>query len=97
MERGILEIAPQTTLIDVKHLDTEEVIASALLESAGRLALIDPGPTSRVGNLEAGLGALGLSVAILIRLKGIVIGGLGGLFYAKSVLEGGKRDQYVPA
>ena len=59
------EIAPQTTLIDVKHLDTPEVIASALLESQGELALIDPGPTSRLGNLEAGLDALGLSVSDL--------------------------------
>ena len=65
MERGILEIAPQTTLIDVKHLATTEVIASALLESEKGLALIDPGPTSCLGNLEAGLGALGLSVSDL--------------------------------
>ncbi len=65
MERdGTLEIAPQTTLIDVKHLDTE-VIASALLESDGGLGLIDPGPTSCLGNLEAGLNALGLSVGDL--------------------------------
>ena len=58
-------IAPQTTLIDVKHLHTTEVIASALLESDGGLALIDPGPTSCLGNLEAGLDTLGLSIGDL--------------------------------
>ncbi len=59
------KIAPQTTLIDVNHLDTPEIIASALLESRGELALIDPGPTSRLENLEDGLASLGLSVGDL--------------------------------
>lgn len=59
------KIAPRTTLIDVNHLDTPEIIASALLESRGELALIDPGPTSRLANLEDGLAALGLSVGDL--------------------------------
>ncbi len=65
MEPVTKKIAPQTTLIDVNHLDTPEIIASALLESQGELALIDPGPTSRLGNLEEGLASLGLSVSDL--------------------------------
>ena len=36
-------IAPQTTLIDLEYLGYPKVIASCLLESQGRYALVDPG------------------------------------------------------
>jgi hypothetical protein len=42
-------------------------------------------------------GSLGLSVALLLRFKALVVGCAGGGLYAKSLVEGAKRDDYVPA
>ncbi len=42
-------------------------------------------------------GALGLSVALLMRAKAILAGGVGGIFYARALVRDEKSDEFVPA
>ncbi|HEX9135586.1 MAG TPA: MBL fold metallo-hydrolase [Nitrospirota bacterium] len=55
-------IAPQTTLIDLEYLGYPRVIASCLLESQGKHALVDPGPASSMATLRRKLDQIGLGV-----------------------------------
>ncbi len=65
MDSPTRRIAPKSTLIDIRHLDTTEVIAACVLESNGQLALLDPGPTSCLNHLTRGLDSLGIGVSDL--------------------------------
>ena len=58
-------IAPNTTRIDVEFQGKPNYIAACLLEGEGGPALIDPGPSSSLGQLRSKLAARGLSVADL--------------------------------
>ena len=58
-------MSERVRLIDLMHLGRPEVIASALIELDGALALVDPGPGSTVDRLISELSALGVSPADL--------------------------------
>jgi glyoxylase-like metal-dependent hydrolase (beta-lactamase superfamily II) len=51
-------IAPGIRFIDLRHQGTPQVVATAVLEAADKVALIDPGPTSALDELNEQL-ALG--------------------------------------
>jgi glyoxylase-like metal-dependent hydrolase (beta-lactamase superfamily II) len=57
--------APQVALIDLEYLGRRESIASAVLETGGGFAVVDPGPTTALPGLRAGLRAHGASIADL--------------------------------
>ena len=52
----------QPLTLDVRFLGHPQVIASALVEATSGLILVDPGPTSSLGGLEASLAAVGKSL-----------------------------------
>ncbi len=54
--------APGTSLIDLRFQGHDEYIACYVLETAGGLALVDPGPSSTRPALEEGLRLAGLSL-----------------------------------
>jgi glyoxylase-like metal-dependent hydrolase (beta-lactamase superfamily II) len=56
-------LAPGVRYIDLQFRGTPHVIAAAILEGRGRVALVDPGPTSSLPVLRAGLERGGLSLA----------------------------------
>jgi glyoxylase-like metal-dependent hydrolase (beta-lactamase superfamily II) len=56
------QIAPNTTLVDVHYLGSAEYIAPCLLEDESGVAVVDPGPSSSLAGLEAGLAARGRTV-----------------------------------
>lgn len=60
--------APSTTLIDVEHLGRGGVVACCLLQGDGRLALVDPGPTSALGTLRRKLGEKGIKIGDLTEI-----------------------------
>jgi glyoxylase-like metal-dependent hydrolase (beta-lactamase superfamily II) len=49
--------------VDVNFLGFPDIIATAVLHGSGGVALIDPGPTTSLGNLEAALARGGLRMA----------------------------------
>ena len=55
-------------ILDVRHLDSPEVVGCYLIETADGPALVDCGPASTVANLKAELAARGLAVADLAHL-----------------------------
>jgi glyoxylase-like metal-dependent hydrolase (beta-lactamase superfamily II) len=56
-------IAPGIRFLDLRFQGAPQVVATAVLESASRVALIDPGPTSTLPELTAQLALGGLSLA----------------------------------
>ena len=58
-------LAPGLSYVDLMHQGLPRIIASALVQSAGGIALIDPGPASCLPVLERALEARGLTLADL--------------------------------
>ena len=56
----MIRLASGIDYIDVNFLGYANIIATAVLQGPGGAALIDPGPTTSLPNLEAGLGRGGL-------------------------------------
>jgi glyoxylase-like metal-dependent hydrolase (beta-lactamase superfamily II) len=56
-------LAPGVRYIDLNFRGAPHVIATAVLEGRGQVALVDPGPASTLPALEAGLARGGLSLA----------------------------------
>jgi glyoxylase-like metal-dependent hydrolase (beta-lactamase superfamily II) len=52
-----------TGFVDLHHLGVANVIATAVIEFDGGLAIIDPGPTARLDTLKSGLQAGGYDLA----------------------------------
>src|ERR1700730_16734182 len=55
------ELAPGISYLDLNFLGHERIIASALLDGSGGLALVGPGPSSTLPVLRGGLEAAGMS------------------------------------
>jgi|SRR5579862_5208572 len=53
-------LATGISYLDLRFLDTPNVIATGVISGPGGVALVDPGPTSSLANLTAGLAAAGL-------------------------------------
>lgn len=58
-----LAVAKGITLVDVRYLGQDRYIAPCLLEDDTGVAVVDPGPTSSLAGLEAGLAERGLTTA----------------------------------
>ncbi len=58
-----LQVTKGVTLVDVHYLGQEQYIAPCLLEDAAGVAVVDPGPTSSLEGLEAGLAERNLTTA----------------------------------
>ena len=56
-------IARGVTYTDLLHRGRPRVIATAVIESAGGVALVDPGPSSCLDTLRAALAASGIAIA----------------------------------
>jgi glyoxylase-like metal-dependent hydrolase (beta-lactamase superfamily II) len=56
-------LAPGLDYIDLNFLGKPEIIATAILHGPGGIALVDPGPSTTLGNLTAELQHKGFSVA----------------------------------
>jgi glyoxylase-like metal-dependent hydrolase (beta-lactamase superfamily II) len=56
-------LAPGVRFVDLQFRGSPHVIATAVLDGSGRAALIDPGPTSTLPALRAGLEHGGISLA----------------------------------
>jgi glyoxylase-like metal-dependent hydrolase (beta-lactamase superfamily II) len=54
-------LAAGISYLDLRFLDTPNVIATAVISGRGGVALVDPGPASSLANLTAGLAAAGIS------------------------------------
>ena len=55
-------IARGIAFVDLMFLGKPRIIATAVLQSAGGVALVDPGPSTCVGTLKAELAAHGIAV-----------------------------------
>lgn len=58
-----LSVAKGVTLVDVHYLGQDQYIAPCLMEDESGVAVVDPGPTSSLAGLEAGLAERGLTTA----------------------------------
>jgi glyoxylase-like metal-dependent hydrolase (beta-lactamase superfamily II) len=58
----MIPLASGISFIDLQFQGTPRVIATAVLSGPGGVALVDPGPSSALGALEAGLGRAGISM-----------------------------------
>jgi glyoxylase-like metal-dependent hydrolase (beta-lactamase superfamily II) len=58
-----LHVAPGVSYIDLHFQDRANAIATAVITSAGQVALVDPGPTSCLETLELGLNGYGIRIA----------------------------------
>ncbi len=58
-----LDVTKGVTLVDVRYLGSPGYIAPCILQDASGIAVVDPGPTSSLAGLEAGLAERGLSTA----------------------------------
>jgi glyoxylase-like metal-dependent hydrolase (beta-lactamase superfamily II) len=56
-------MAPGIRFIDVRFQRAAQVIAAAVLEDRGQVALLDPGPTSALGAVRADLAGRGIGIA----------------------------------
>lgn len=56
-------LAPGLDYVDLRFLDRPSIIATAVLQSAGGVALVDPGPASTIGHLKDALAHKGLNFA----------------------------------
>ena len=56
-------LAPGLDYVDLRFLDRPSIIATAVLQSAGGVALVDPGPDSTRGHLKTALAQKGLDLA----------------------------------
>jgi glyoxylase-like metal-dependent hydrolase (beta-lactamase superfamily II) len=54
-------LAPGLDFVDLRFLGSPEVIATAVLQGAGGVALVDPGPSTTLETLLAGLRAKGIA------------------------------------
>ena len=61
-------LAPGVSYVDLNFLGRSHAIATAVIGSAGETALVDPGPTSCLETLEAGLHAQGIRLADITHL-----------------------------
>jgi glyoxylase-like metal-dependent hydrolase (beta-lactamase superfamily II) len=61
-------LAPGLSWVDLNFRSSPSVIATAVVSSAGGVALIDPGPTSCLETLELGLNAQGVRFADLTHI-----------------------------
>jgi glyoxylase-like metal-dependent hydrolase (beta-lactamase superfamily II) len=59
----MMVLAPGIRFADLRFRHTPSVIATVVLEGSGRIALIDPGPTSTLATLREELGRGGRSIA----------------------------------
>jgi glyoxylase-like metal-dependent hydrolase (beta-lactamase superfamily II) len=55
-------LAPGLDYVDLDFLGKPEIIATAVLQSASGVALVDPGPSTTIENLRAALGRKGISL-----------------------------------
>ena len=60
---NVQRIDADTRFVDIRHLGRAEAIGTGVLEHAGGIALIDPGPTSCLEALRTRLGELGRGLA----------------------------------
>jgi glyoxylase-like metal-dependent hydrolase (beta-lactamase superfamily II) len=58
----MIALASGISYIDLQFQGTPRVIATAVLSGPGGVALVDPGPSSTLGALAAGLGRAGISM-----------------------------------
>jgi glyoxylase-like metal-dependent hydrolase (beta-lactamase superfamily II) len=58
----MIALASGLSYLDLKFLDTPNVIASAIAQGSAGVAIIDPGPTSTLPTLTAALNAAGVDV-----------------------------------
>jgi glyoxylase-like metal-dependent hydrolase (beta-lactamase superfamily II) len=59
----MIPLASGISFIDLQFQGTSRVIATAVLGGTRGVALVDPGPSSTLGALEAGLGRAGISMS----------------------------------
>jgi glyoxylase-like metal-dependent hydrolase (beta-lactamase superfamily II) len=59
----MMVLAPGISYIDLQFQGTPRVIATAVLSGPGGVALVDPGPSTTLETLEAGLARAGMSIA----------------------------------
>jgi glyoxylase-like metal-dependent hydrolase (beta-lactamase superfamily II) len=59
----MITLASGLSYIDLRFLDTARVIATVVLHGPGGVALIDPGPSTTLPTLRAGLASAGVSVS----------------------------------
>lgn len=55
-------LAPGISYLDLEFLQVPHVIATGVVQSAGGVALVDPGPASTLGTLRQRLGAAGIDL-----------------------------------
>jgi glyoxylase-like metal-dependent hydrolase (beta-lactamase superfamily II) len=58
-----LPVAPGVSYIDLLFEGRRDAIATAVISTAGQVALVDPGPTSCLETLERGLNGYGIRIA----------------------------------
>ena len=59
----ITRLAAGLDYIDLQFLGKPEIIATAVLHGSGGVALVDPGPSTTIGNLRAALTGRGIEIA----------------------------------
>jgi glyoxylase-like metal-dependent hydrolase (beta-lactamase superfamily II) len=64
----IKPIASGLDYVDLQFLGVPEIIATAILHGPSGVALIDPGPSTTIGNLRAALGRKGIGVGDIRQL-----------------------------
>jgi glyoxylase-like metal-dependent hydrolase (beta-lactamase superfamily II) len=57
-----MKLAAGLDYVDLNFLEKPEIIATAVLQGAGSVALIDPGPTTTLTSLRASLGRMGIQI-----------------------------------
>jgi glyoxylase-like metal-dependent hydrolase (beta-lactamase superfamily II) len=57
-----MKLAAGLDYVDLNFLEKPEIIAAAVLQGAGSVALIDPGPTTTLTSLGASLGRMGIQI-----------------------------------
>jgi glyoxylase-like metal-dependent hydrolase (beta-lactamase superfamily II) len=57
----MMTLGPGLSFIDLQFLDTPRAIATAVLHGPGGVALVDPGPSSTLPALDAGLATAGIA------------------------------------
>lgn len=100
------KIGDKTWLIDLEHLDYPKRIGCGVLEGESRVALVDPGPTTTLPELEQGLKTRGLSIdnieALLLTHIHLDHAGASGTLVRRNpkirvyVHERGARHMYSP-
>lgn len=63
-----MTLAPGVSYVDLHFLGRRRAIATAIIRSAGEVALVDPGPTTCLATLEEGLHAQGVRLSDITQL-----------------------------